>query len=63
MPSFGRHVNAIIIGITCVVTAILYGALAPVLGYRVEWAGVTMLIALGVALGLMVAVLDTGRGD
>jgi len=63
MPSFGRHVNAIIIGITCVVTAILYGALAPVLGYRVEWAGVTMLTALGAALGIMFFVLHTERGE
>ena len=63
MPSFGRNTNAIIIGIACVVTAVLYGALAPVFGYRIEWAGVTMLIALGAAMGLLVAVLEAGLGD
>ena len=63
MPSFGRNANAVIIGVACVVTAILYGALAPVFGYRIEWAGVTMLIALGAALGIMFFVLHTGHGE
>jgi hypothetical protein len=58
-----RFRNSIIIGVACVVLAALYGGLAPVLGYKIEWAGVTMLAALGVAMGLLVAVLDTGRGD
>jgi hypothetical protein len=60
---FGRHLNAIIIGVGCIVLAIAYGALAPVFGYHIEWAGVTMLIALGAALGIMVFVLDTGHRD
>ncbi|HUQ43338.1 MAG TPA: hypothetical protein VM451_02850 [Candidatus Limnocylindria bacterium] len=59
----GRHLAAIIIAISCVVLGVLYGALAPVFGYRIEWAGVTMLIALGAALGLMVFVLDTGHRE
>jgi hypothetical protein len=59
----GRHRNAIIIGISCVVLAALYGGLAPVFGYHVEWAGVTMLVALGAAMGILVAVLETGLGD
>ena len=63
MPSFGRNANAVIIGVACVVTAILYGALAPVFGYRVEWVGVTMLTALGAALGIMFFVLHTGGGE
>ena len=58
-----RHRNSIIIGISCVVLAGLYGGLAPVLNYHVEWAGVTMLVALGVAMGLLVAVLEAGLGD
>jgi len=58
-----RHINSIIIAVVCVVVAILYGALAPVFGYKVEWAGVTMLAALGAALGIMFAVLDIDRGD
>jgi hypothetical protein len=63
MRGFGRHANAIIIGIACVVTGVVYGALAPVFGYHVEWAGVTMLIALGAALGIMFFVLHTGHGE
>ena len=58
-----RYRNAIVIGIACVVLGTLYGALAPVFDYKIEWAGVTMLIALGAALGMLVAVLDTGHGD
>jgi hypothetical protein len=58
-----RHVNAVIIGIGCVTVAVAYGALAPVFGYRVEWAGVTMLIALGAALGIMFFVLHTEHGE
>jgi hypothetical protein len=58
-----RHNNALIIAIACVVTALAYGGLAPVFGYRVEWAGVTMLVALGAALGLMFLVLHTGHGE
>jgi hypothetical protein len=59
----GRHVNAVIIAIGCIVTAVAYGALAPVFGYSVEWAGVTMLAALGAALGIMFLVLHTGPGE
>jgi type III secretory pathway component EscT len=55
--------NSIVIGASCVILAIAYGALAPVFHYKIEWAGVTMLIALGAALGIMVAVLDTGHGE
>lgn len=59
----GRHRNAIIIGIGCVVLAALYGGLAPVFNYDVEWAGVTMLVALGAAMGMLAAVLQAGTGD
>lgn len=58
-----QHRNALIIAIGCVVTAAAYGALAPVFGYQVEWAGVTMLVALGAALGMMFLVLHTGHGE
>jgi hypothetical protein len=58
-----RHRNSIAIGISCVVLAALYGGLAPVFHYHVEWAGVTMLIALGAALGIMVGVLEAGLRD
>jgi len=58
-----RQRNSLVIGLTFVVIAIAYGALAPVLGYRIEWAGVTMLFALGFALGLMSYVLTSGSSD
>jgi type III secretory pathway component EscT len=58
-----RQRNAILIGVACVVTAVLYGGLAPVFDYQVEWAGVTMLVALGAAMGIMVAVLSAGHGE
>ena len=63
MFGLSRHANAIIIAIACVVTGVAYGALAPVFGYQVEWAGVTMLIALGAALGIMFLVLHTEHGE
>jgi len=62
MPG-SRHRNAIIIAIGCLVTGGLYGALAEPLGYEIEWAGVTMLIALGAALGIMFFVLHTEHGE
>lgn len=55
-----RYRYAILIGISCVVLAALYGGLAEPLDYEIEWAGVTMLVALGAAMGMMVAILDTG---
>ncbi|MEO8273569.1 MAG: hypothetical protein ABI620_05860 [Chloroflexota bacterium] len=61
MFHFGR--NAILIMVGCVVLAIAYAALAQPLHYNIEWAGVTMLVALGAAMGIMVAVLDTGHGE
>jgi hypothetical protein len=60
---FRRSRNAILIGVSCVILGIAYGVLAPVFHYKVELAGVTMLIALGAAMGIMVAVLDTGGGE
>lgn len=58
-----RSRNAIVIGVSCVLTAAAYAGFAGPLGYKIEWAGVTMLVALGAAMGIMVAVLDTGHGD
>ena len=58
-----RYRNAIIIAVGCVVTALAYWQLATPAGYRIEWAGVTMLVALGAALGIMFLVLHTGGGE
>ena len=58
-----RSRNAILVAVACVVTAVAYAGFAEPLGYNIEWAGVTMLVALGAAMGIMVAVLDTGHGE
>jgi type II secretory pathway component PulM len=58
-----RNRNAILVGVACVLTAVAYAGLAEPLGYKIEWAGVTMLFALGAAMGIMIAVLGTGSGD
>jgi hypothetical protein len=55
--------NILIIGIAPIVISLVYYAFAPVLGYHVEWAGVTMLFALGWAIGIMSYVLTSGSGD
>jgi len=59
MPN--RRTSSIVILVGFVVVAIAYAALAPPLGYHIEWAGVTMLAALGIALGLMWYVLNAGE--
>lgn len=58
-----RTKYAIVIAVACVLTAVAYAGLAEPFGYDIEWAGVTMLVALGAAMGIMVAVLDTGHGN
>ena len=58
-----RQRNSLVIGATFVIIAIAYGGLAPVFGYKIEWAGVTMLFALGFALGIMSYVLTSGSSD
>jgi hypothetical protein len=58
-----RRRYSIIIGAAWLVLAGAYYFLAPVLGYNVEWAGVTMLAALGAAMGIMSYVLTSGSSD
>ena len=58
-----RRTTSLVILVGFVAVSIAYAALAPVLGYHIEWAGVTMLIALGAALGIMFFVLHTGQGE
>lgn len=59
MPS--PRTSSIAILVACVGLAIAYAGLAPILGYHIEWAGVTMLAALGIAMGLMWYVLNAGE--
>jgi hypothetical protein len=59
-----RSRTAIFIGILFVVIGIAYYTLAIPLGYHVEWAGSTLLVSVGVAMGIMFWVLVAGsRGD
>jgi hypothetical protein len=52
--------NVAIIGVAFVLVAALYALGAVPLGYDIEWAGVTMLGALGVAMAVMFYVLIAG---
>jgi hypothetical protein len=60
MHAVRRSRNAVAIGITFLIVGLAYLFLADPLGYRIEWAGVTMLVALGAAMGLMAYVLVAG---
>ena len=52
--------TAVALGVLFIVVSIVYAAGAPVFAYPVEWAGVTMLFALGIAMTLMAYVLLAG---
>lgn len=60
MHSIRHPRNVVVIGIAFVVVGALYALGAVPLGYHIEWAGVTMLGALGVAMSLMAYVLIAG---
>ena len=59
MPS--RRTTSLIIFVGFVIVSIAYAGLAVPLGYHIEWAGVTMLAALGIALGMLWYVLNAGE--
>jgi hypothetical protein len=52
--------NAALVGIIFIVVGIAYWGLAELGHYRPEFAGVTMLLVLGIAMGLMFYVLVAG---
>jgi hypothetical protein len=60
MHPIGHPRNTIIIGGAFVLVAAVYALGAVPLGYDIEWAGVTMLAALGVAMAIMFYVLLAG---
>lgn len=60
MQPITRPRNTLALGVLFIVVAIVYAAGAVPLGYDVEWAGVTMLFALGIAMTLMAYVLAAG---
>ena len=55
--------NVAIIGVVFIGIGFLYAIGAVPLGYHIEWAGVTMLGALGVAMSLMAYVLIVGSSE
>lgn len=57
--------NALLVGLVFVTIAVVYVAVPIVFGGVVDWAGFTMLLALGLAMSLMAYVLVAGspRGD
>ncbi len=63
MNSIGRPRNVIVLGIGFILVAAVYALGAVPLGYHIEWAGVTMLGALGVAMSLMAYVLIAGSSN
>ncbi len=50
-----------VVGIFFVVVAVIYFAAAGLLGYSVDFAGVTMLVALGASMSIMFYVLVAGQ--
>jgi hypothetical protein len=62
MPQL-RGRNVVFIAITFIATGAVYALGATPLGYHIEWAGVTMLGALGVALAIMFYVLLAGTSQ
>ncbi|HYH93297.1 MAG TPA: hypothetical protein VD763_09080 [Candidatus Saccharimonadales bacterium] len=52
--------NAIAVGAIFVIIGIIYWAVPTIGGWHVDYAGVTMLILLGVAMGIMAYVLIAG---
>ena len=52
--------NAALVGIVFLVIAIVFWAVPTYGGWHVDYAGVTMLVFLGVAMGLMAYVLVAG---
>lgn len=50
----------VLIGVTAVSLSAIYALAAVPLGYHIEWAGVTMLAALGIAMSLLFYVLLAG---
>jgi hypothetical protein len=63
MDALRRSRNPLVILGMFVLVGLVYMALAGPLGYRIEWAGVTMLVALGAAMGLMAYVLIAGSSQ
>jgi hypothetical protein len=55
--------NSIFVGLIFVVIAIVYWAIPAIGGWHVDYAGVTMLLALGVSMSIMAYVLIAGSHE
>jgi hypothetical protein len=55
--------NSIFVGLIFVIIAVVYWAIPTIGGWLVDYAGVTMLLALGVAMSLMAYVLIAGSHE
>ncbi len=55
--------NAAFLGVIFIVIAVIYWALPYFLGGHVDYAGVTMLLVLGIAMSLMAYVLVAGSSN
>jgi hypothetical protein len=55
--------NAALVGIIFVVIALIYFAMPTLLRGHVDFAGITMLAVLGIAMGLMAYVLVAGSSS
>ena len=63
MQSTRRPRLVIFIVVLFLALGTILGAAAPVLNYHIEWAGVTMLGALAIAMAMMAYVLIVGSSD
>ena len=52
--------NAIFVGLLFVIAGVLYFGVPTVAGWPVDYAGTTLLVLLGVAMGVMAYVLIAG---
>ncbi len=55
--------NAVLVGILFAATGVFFWAVQSIAGWRVDYAGVTMLIALGIATSIMAYVLIAGSSN
>jgi hypothetical protein len=55
--------NSVFVGLIFVAIAIVYWAVPTIGGWEVDYAGVTMLLFLGVAMSLMAYVLIAGSHE
>jgi hypothetical protein len=55
--------NSVFVGLVFVAIAIVYWAVPTIGGWEVDYAGVTMLLFLGVAMSLMAYVLIAGSHE